>query len=82
MVHSNGSKYWRLKYRFLSKEKVLPIGIYPHVSLADARVKRDNAKKLLANNVDPSEVKQAKNTEDKLEAAKQVDKTRNRNLFI
>ena len=39
MVHPNGSKYWRLKYRFLSKEKVLAIGIYPHISLADARVK-------------------------------------------
>ena len=98
MVHPNGSKYWRLKYRFLSKEKVLAIGIYPHISLADARIKRDNAKKLLANNLDPSEVKQAKKVEDKLEAAntfeavarewlgkkaaKQVDKTRNRNLRI
>ena len=98
MVHPNGSKYWRLKYRFLSKEKVLAIGIYPHISLADARDKRDNAKKLLSNNLDPSEVKQAKKAEDKLEAAntfeavarewlgkkaaKQVDKTRNRNLRI
>lgn len=98
MVHPNGSKYWRLKYRFLSKEKVLAIGIYPHISLADARDKRDNAKKLLAHNLDPSEVKQAKKAEDKLEAAntfetvarewlgkkaaKQVDKTRNRNLRI
>ena len=47
MVHPNNSKYWRLKYRFLGKEKVLAIGIYPQVSLSDARVRRDDAKKLL-----------------------------------
>ena len=98
MVHPNSSKYWRLKYRFLGKEKVLAIGIYPQVSLSDARVRRDDAKKLLANNQDPSEVKQTLKAESKLEAAntfeavarewlgrkahKQVDKTRNRNLRI
>ncbi len=98
LVHTNGSKYWRLKYRFVGKEKLLSIGIYPQVSLSDARVRRDDAKKLLANSQDPSEVKQTLKTEAKLEAAntfesvarewlgkkaaKQVDKTRNRNLRI
>ena len=43
-----GAKCWRMKYRFLGKEKVLAIGQYPHVSLLDAREARDKAKKLLA----------------------------------
>ncbi|PKO57636.1 MAG: integrase, partial [Betaproteobacteria bacterium HGW-Betaproteobacteria-18] len=37
LVHSNGSKYWRLKYRFGGREKLLALGVYPEVSLADAR---------------------------------------------
>ena len=37
LIHTNGSKYWRLKYRFGGKEKTLAFGIYPDVSLADAR---------------------------------------------
>lgn len=59
LIHSNGSKYWRLKYRFLGKEKLLAIGQYPIISLADARVKRDDAKRQLANGTDPGEVKKA-----------------------
>lgn len=59
LVHSNGSKYWRLKYRYLGVEKLLAIGQYPHVSLADARAKREEAKKLLTNGADPGAVKQA-----------------------
>jgi integrase len=69
LVHPNGSKYWRLKYRFAGKEKVLALGIYPHVSLADARERRDQAKKLLANNTDPGEVKQTLKIKAKQSAA-------------
>lgn len=54
-----GSKCWRLKYRFNGKEKVLALGTYPELSLADARQRRDEARKLLANGVDPGEVKKA-----------------------
>lgn len=57
LVHPNGSKYWRLKYRFAGKEKVLAIGVYPDISLADARNRREQARKQLANTVDPGEVK-------------------------
>ena len=57
-VTSKGSKRWRLKYRFLNKEKKLCIGEYPAISLADARDHRAEAKKLLANSLDPSGVKQ------------------------
>ncbi|MGV8992110.1 MAG: tyrosine-type recombinase/integrase [Thiobacillus sp.] len=50
-----GGKLWRLKYRFDSKEKVLALGKYPEISLKDARERRDEARKLLANEVDPGE---------------------------
>ncbi|MGJ0533716.1 tyrosine-type recombinase/integrase [Methylocystis sp.] len=54
VVQPNGSKLWRLKYRFLGKERLLAFGAYPLFSLAEARAKRDGAKKLLASGVDPS----------------------------
>ena len=44
-VRPNGGRYWRLKYRFAGKEKALPLGAYPEVSLKEARAKRDAAKK-------------------------------------
>ena len=61
LVHPNGSKYWQLGYRFEGKQKVFSIGVYPAVSLADARQRRDEAKKLLASGIDPSAKKQADN---------------------
>jgi integrase len=54
LVQPNGSKLWRLSYRFEGKQKTLALGIYPSVSLGDARTGRDEAKKLLARSVDPS----------------------------
>jgi integrase len=54
-----GGKWWRLKYRFGGKEKRLSLGIYPDTSLADAREKRDAARKLLAAGVDPGEQRKA-----------------------
>jgi len=68
LVHLNGSKYWRLRYRFGGKEKMLALGKYPEVSLADARARRDEARKLLANGVDPSENKKAVKLEQEQEA--------------
>lgn len=56
-VMPNGSKYWRLKYRFAGKEKRLALGVYPETSLADARAHRVQARKILALGNDPSEVK-------------------------
>ncbi len=57
LVHPNGSKYWRLQYRFSGKQKMLALGVYPDVSLADARARRDEARKLLANSNDPGDKK-------------------------
>ncbi len=55
----NGGKLLRLKYRFAGKEKRLSLGVYPHVALKQARERRDDAKRLLANGVDPSEQRKA-----------------------
>jgi integrase len=54
IVNPNGGKWWRLKYRLGAKEKLLSLGTYPEVSLQQARQKRDEAKKLLADGKDPS----------------------------
>jgi hypothetical protein len=54
LVNPNGKRYWRLKYRSLGKEKLLAIGVYPDVSLAEARSKREDAKRTLAAGNDPS----------------------------
>lgn len=57
-VHPNGGKYWRLSYRFGGKQKTLALGVYPDVSLLEARERREQARKLLANGADPGAVKQ------------------------
>lgn len=54
-----GGKWWRLKYRVGGKEKRLSLGTYPDTSLADARAKRDDARKLLAAGIDPAEHRKA-----------------------
>lgn len=54
-----GGKRWRLKYRFAGKEKLLALGVYPAVSLKQARDRRDDARKLLAEGVDPGEHRKA-----------------------
>lgn len=56
-ITPSGGKLWRFKYRFAGKEKLLALGKYPAVSLAQARNRRDDAKKLLADGIDPGEVK-------------------------
>jgi len=57
LVHPNGSCYWRFKYSFLGKEKLLALGVYPDVSLADARDRRSEARKAVAAGIDPGEAK-------------------------
>jgi integrase len=59
LVTPNGGKCWRLKYRFGGKEKVLALGTYPEISLAEARAKRDAARRMLSQGVDPGEVRKA-----------------------
>jgi integrase len=59
LIAPAGGKWWRLKYRFGGKEKLLSFGTYPEVSLSEAREKRDQARKLLAADVDPGENRKA-----------------------
>jgi integrase len=54
LVQPNGAKLWRLRYRYLGRENMLALGVFPAVSLLDARRKRDEAKKLLSDGIDPS----------------------------
>lgn len=54
-IMPNGSKYWRMKYRFFGKEKRLALGVYPKMSLAEARKEREKAKDFLKDGKDPSE---------------------------
>ncbi len=67
-----GAKGWRLKYRFQSKEKRLSLGVYPDVGLKDARAAREQARKLLAEGIDPSAARKA---------AKLADACRGMNSF-
>lgn len=59
LVTPTGGKLWNLKYRFANKEKRLSFGAYPAIALTDARQRREDAKKLLANGIDPGEIKKA-----------------------
>ncbi|CAD9226692.1 Putative protein IntB [Burkholderia cenocepacia] len=59
LVMPAGQRYWRLKYRAAGKEKLLALGVYPEVTLAVARRKRDEARERLAAGIDPSEAKKA-----------------------
>ncbi len=56
LINKSG-KYWRMDYRFTDKRKTLALGVYPAVSLAKARARRDKARELLADDIDPSEAK-------------------------
>ena len=55
IVTPQGGKWWRFRYKWAGKEKLLSLGTYPDISLKEAREKRDEARNLLANDIDPSE---------------------------
>lgn len=59
LIHPNGSKYWRFRFRFGGKQHLMAFGVYPETSLADARHKREEARRLVAAGVDPREHKRA-----------------------
>ncbi|RQT68758.1 MULTISPECIES: tyrosine-type recombinase/integrase [Burkholderia cepacia complex] len=68
-VAPSGGKWWRLKYRFGGKEKRYSLGVYPEVTLATARKKRDEAREKLAAGIDPGEAKKAEKRASLLAAA-------------
>ncbi|MCP4881719.1 MAG: integrase arm-type DNA-binding domain-containing protein [Gammaproteobacteria bacterium] len=59
LVKKSGAKYWRVKYRFAQKEKLYSIGVYPDVSLKQARLERDEMRAKLRQGIDPSAAKQS-----------------------
>ena len=59
MVTPSGGKWWRFRYKFDDKEKLLSLGVYPDVGLKEARERRDEARKLLADGIDPGENRKA-----------------------
>ncbi|CAI1817327.1 Putative prophage CPS-53 integrase [Serratia quinivorans] len=68
LVNTNGSRYWRMKYRVMGREKLLSIGVYPDISLAVARQKRDEARRALAQGNDPGAIKKAEKQAKKIAA--------------
>ncbi|WP_235669661.1 tyrosine-type recombinase/integrase [Solidesulfovibrio carbinolicus] len=68
-----GGKWWRLKYRHGGKEKRISLGVYPDVSLKDARERRDEARKLIANGIDPSKPRQDGKAEAKAQATEDAN---------
>ena len=58
-VQPSGGKWWRLRYRFEGKAKMLSLGTYPDVTLGKARERRDDARRLLADGIDPGENRKA-----------------------
>lgn len=71
LVKPSGGKYWRFKYRVAGKEKLLALGVYPEVTLADARAKREEAKRGIAGGIDPMEAKR----EEKIARETQLNNT-------
>lgn len=68
LIHPNGSKYWRFRFRFGGKQHLMAFGVYPETSLADARQKREESRRLVAAGIDPREHKRAVKEEQTKEA--------------
>ena len=68
LLTKTGAKWWRLDYRFGGKRKTLSMGVYPQIGLKDARERRDDARKLLANGIDPGEQRKAVKATNQLNA--------------
>jgi integrase len=69
LLKPDGGRYWRMNYRHAGKQKTLALGVYPTVTLADARQRREDARRLLANGVDPGEVRKTQKEAKATEAA-------------
>lgn len=69
IVTPAGGKWWRFKYRLGGKEKLLSLGTYPDTGLKEARVKRDEARKLITQGIDPSAQRQAVKAAARVETA-------------
>ena len=70
LLVNKAGKYFRLDYRFAGKRKTLALGVYPDVKLVEAREKRDDARKMIANGVDPGQTR-------KVQKSIQIEQTEN-----
>jgi len=75
LLTPQGGKLWRLKYRLHNKDREYAIGIYPTISLVEARQKRDELKNLVANGIDPNQTKK-----ESKQKAQQIEE-QNQNSF-
>jgi len=73
LIKPDDGRYWRLNYRFGGKQKTLALGVYPTVTLADARQRREDARRLLANGTDPGEMRKAQKVAQAVAAALTAD---------
>ena len=69
LIKPDGSKYWRLKYNYAGKENLIALGVYPEISLRDARTKRNEYKRQLKEGIDPVQKKRQEKTELKEDTA-------------
>lgn len=76
LIAPAGGKWWRLKYRFGGKEKQASLGVYPDVSLDEARNRRDALRALLADGVDPAEHIKMEKAALRSQEARQIAATR------
>ena len=67
-IMPNGAKYWRLRYRFAGKQKRIAFGVYPEVSIKEARDKASKARQLLRDGLDPSDVKRERKLQSHISA--------------
>ena len=72
-ISPKGGKWWRLRFMIKGKANMLSLGVYPDVSLKDARERRDEARKLIANGIDPSKTRQDGKAEAKAQAAEDTN---------
>lgn len=75
-VRPNGARYWRFRYRWAGKQNTISCGVYPETGVAEARERRDEARKLLDGGIDPSQHAKAERAIERDEQARQRAATR------
>ncbi len=79
LLHPNGSKYWRMDFRHQGKQKTLALGIWPEVSLREAREKRDKAKLEIQSGINP--IEQRRTEENEKKSQQELIENRLKNTF-
>ena len=72
-ITPKGQKWWRLKYLFNNRERRISLGVYPQVSLAKARAKREELRKMIADGIDPSQERKAQKEQSRIDEVKKAN---------